>query len=192
MVARGNRHRVKPVMVVILVLAEVTAPSTIYGQSPQETSRKWRVVVTDPLLGRQTRRALDTAAAWLESPSCAGVLNDFSDPQGHVLADRLLAVDAATDVVTYLELVLFVDDTRNAACRGEVVAISVPGTRVVRLCGDAFKRIWLQDSTYAVAALIHEMLHTLGLGENPPSSSEITRRVLTRCRTAQQRAHQEP
>jgi len=29
--------------------------------------------------------------------------------------------------------------------------------------------------------IIHEMLHTLGLGENPPSSREITQRVNERC-----------
>jgi hypothetical protein len=32
-----------------------------------------------------------------------------------------------------------------------------------------------------IAAFIHEILHTLGLEENPPSSSQITRRVLARC-----------
>jgi hypothetical protein len=29
--------------------------------------------------------------------------------------------------------------------------------------------------------LIHEALHTLGLGENPPSSEEISNIVLTHC-----------
>jgi len=29
--------------------------------------------------------------------------------------------------------------------------------------------------------MIHEALHTLGLGENPPTSAEITERVLARC-----------
>jgi hypothetical protein len=29
--------------------------------------------------------------------------------------------------------------------------------------------------------VIHEMLHTLGLGENPPSTFEITERVKQRC-----------
>jgi len=31
-------------------------------------------------------------------------------------------------------------------------------------------------------ALIHEMLHTLGLREDPPSSAEIARVVAERCR----------
>jgi hypothetical protein len=30
--------------------------------------------------------------------------------------------------------------------------------------------------------LIHETLHTLGLGEDPPSSTEITKVVLRHCR----------
>ena len=38
-----------------------------------------------------------------------------------------------------------------------------------------------RNRAWAVATLIHEALHTLGLGENPPSSTEITERVLRRC-----------
>jgi len=34
----------------------------------------------------------------------------------------------------------------------------------------------------AESLVIHEVLHTLGLGENPPASVEITRRVEARCR----------
>jgi hypothetical protein len=40
----------------------------------------------------------------------------------------------------------------------------------------------------AEAVIIHEMLHTLGLGENPPSSTEITFRVLNRCMNGEVRA----
>ena len=31
------------------------------------------------------------------------------------------------------------------------------------------------------AVLIHELLHSLGLGENPPDSAAITDRVMARC-----------
>ena len=34
---------------------------------------------------------------------------------------------------------------------------------------------------YAEAVIIHETLHSLGLGENPPSSQAITHRVLQQC-----------
>ena len=38
------------------------------------------------------------------------------------------------------------------------------------------------DPTWAEVVVIHEALHTLGLGENPPSSAEISIRVAARCR----------
>ena len=39
----------------------------------------------------------------------------------------------------------------------------------------------LHEPRLAEALVIHEMLHTLGLGENPPTSTEITKRVEGRC-----------
>jgi hypothetical protein len=38
-----------------------------------------------------------------------------------------------------------------------------------------------QQSGTRANGLIHEMLHTLGLRENPPTSTEIARRVRARC-----------
>jgi hypothetical protein len=37
-------------------------------------------------------------------------------------------------------------------------------------------------TTDEATGVIREVLHTLGLGENPPASAEITRRVEERCR----------
>ena len=37
------------------------------------------------------------------------------------------------------------------------------------------------DPGIAANVVIHEMLHTLGLEENPPTSEEITRQVVKRC-----------
>jgi hypothetical protein len=38
-----------------------------------------------------------------------------------------------------------------------------------------------RDGLQAEIVLLHEALHTLGLGENPPYSAEITGRVVARC-----------
>ena len=78
-------------------------------------------------------------------------------------------------------MVLFIDGSRETACCAGVFAFTVPGSRVVRLCIDEVKRTALQDRRHLPAAFIHESLHTLGLGENPPSSSAITRRVRAAC-----------
>jgi hypothetical protein len=55
-------------------------------------------------------------------------------------------------------------------------------SRVVRLC-PAFKKLQ-SDVSHAATIVIHEELHSLGLGENPPSSLEITARVVARCHDA--------
>jgi hypothetical protein len=38
-----------------------------------------------------------------------------------------------------------------------------------------------RSARYAEAVLIHEALHSLGLGENPPLSDYITERIQARC-----------
>ena len=53
---------------------------------------------------------------------------------------------------------------------------------MVYVCGRAFKKLADRNPVMAQAVVIHEALHTLGLGENPPSSTEITARVLARCK----------
>jgi hypothetical protein len=38
-----------------------------------------------------------------------------------------------------------------------------------------------RDPGLTAALIIHEELHSLGLGENPPSSQAITAQVIARC-----------
>jgi hypothetical protein len=49
------------------------------------------------------------------------------------------------------------------------------------VCGRRFAEVSLSRPVYGDAVFIHEMLHALGLGENPPTSSVITRQVIARC-----------
>ena len=58
--------------------------------------------------------------------------------------------------------------------------MTLPGSKVVYVCPEQFRKVSRQPRK-AQATVIHELLHTLGLGENPPSSREITRRVIERC-----------
>jgi hypothetical protein len=65
--------------------------------------------------------------------------------------------------------------------------VAHPGRRDVYVCataGRAASRLALtldRNPHLAEFALIHEMLHTLGLGENPPTSLQITQQVKRRC-----------
>lgn len=126
------------------------------------------------------RRAVLGAARRLSEPSCAAVLGDFSDASGHRLGERLSAL--ALDAPSYARLVLFYDGSSGAAClRPRVYAFTAPGSRVVRAC-PTLGRLMASDPRLAEAVVIHELLHTLGLPENPPLSEDITAAVERRCR----------
>lgn len=145
-----------------------------------DTRGAWpRVQIADPVAAKALRAALNRAWALLGEPQCSRVLRDFSDGTGQSLERRLASLEVP--VQEYLTRLVFIDDSRNRRCVTGVLGFTEPGSRVVRLCVNEFKRVWLQDQQHTIAAVIHEMLHTLGLGENPPSSNEITKRVRSIC-----------
>ena len=130
--------------------------------------------------GAAVRAALLGASQRLSLPSCQRVLGDFLDPSGRTLRARL--EEAGLTPQEQLRRVVFADGAGQAACRHpEVLAATMPGSRVVYVCGTRFWWLQARDPGRAEAILIHELLHTLGLAENPPTSREITERVVSRC-----------
>jgi hypothetical protein len=59
--------------------------------------------------------------------------------------------------------------------------VTEPGSRVVRVRSSRLVWTWQPNPRHVIAGLIHEALHTLGLAQSPPSSTEITSSVLKRC-----------
>ncbi len=152
----------------------------------QEHRGGWPLVyVPDPVARRATTGALEAASARLAEDACREILTDFNDANGRSLASQLSSV--ATDIDSYLRMITFVDGTREQRCDSGALLFTAPGSRVVRVCSDQLKRVAPVKPEYVVATFIHEILHTLGLGENPPSSSQITTRVLSRCEGAPKR-----
>jgi hypothetical protein len=139
------------------------------------------------------KRALAGAAARLEAAECEGLLDEFTDRRGRPLRDRL--DELGLDVADYLQTIAFRSGASVRNCWAEgVVMAAHPGRSIVYVCaapGRAQSRLALsmdRDRDFAEIAIIHEMLHTLGLGENPPSSHEITQRVRRRCPRGGRRA----
>jgi hypothetical protein len=131
-------------------------------------------------------RARVGAAKRLLDPACQKVLTDFSDAHGRTLRENLR--DRGLSVADYLQTISFVDGSATRSCKQTFVLMvasrGVPSVSVCRGDGRAMSRLaqtgfrnpWLVESI-----LIHEMLHTLGLGENPPTSQHITWQVQQRC-----------
>jgi hypothetical protein len=152
--------------------ASTTAPAT-----PRDQPRLVRI--PDPLARRAIVSALNTAVARFEDTGCRTILLDFADRDGRPLADRLASL--RVDFDQYVSMLFFFDGTRSRTCEKGAMAFTAPGSRVVHVCVDQLKQVQLDQPEYVIATLIHEILHTLGLEENSPSSSDITRRVLARC-----------
>jgi hypothetical protein len=125
-------------------------------------------------------RAVEHAAEKLAGTACQEVFSDFRDGEGRTLQqnlDRLGQTGAG-----YLRWTLFYDGTGKRACEArEILALTVRGSRAIFICAAQFSTVAKHDPGLAAALIIHEELHSLGLGEGPPDSKEITARVIARC-----------
>jgi hypothetical protein len=123
-------------------------------------------------------RAIDGAKQRLTRPECQQLFTDFQDGNGNSLLANLIAIGKSPG--EYLEEIWFVDATDARPCqRGDMVAAyTSPGNRVVYVCGTRFA-LRVQQG-HAELLIIHELLHSLGLGENPPTSGQITLQVMRR------------
>jgi hypothetical protein len=136
----------------------------------------------DARLGSPVRSAITLAAARLQNPECLAILEDFRDgTSGHPLADRL--AETGQTASEYLSRwITYTSGLGLPPCESsEKVAYTSPGIRVVFVCHDQFLAASRRSEGLAANFLIHEALHTLGLGENPPDSKVITARVQARC-----------
>jgi hypothetical protein len=134
----------------------------------------------DRRLPRALQPSLDEAFRRLSDSRCAEVFTDFTDQGGRRL-DLNLA-DASTSAPSYLGLVLFYDGRSTEPClNSQVLAWTNPGSRAVLICWNQFavKQRW--SVGFTANTIIHETLHTLGLGETPPDPRVITDQVALRC-----------
>jgi hypothetical protein len=132
--------------------------------------------IDDGRVAAAVERATRGARRRLERQECAAVVDQFHTTTGRPLSDVLAELEMTpTEALTR---VMFRDGGASAACGGAVAAFTGPGSRVVFVCGARFAEI---DRGRAELVVIHELLHTLGLGELPPRSSEIDRAVATSC-----------
>ena len=134
-----------------------------------------------PMTSAALHRAAEGALLRLEHPECQRIFTDFRDVAGQPLCERL--EELGHSGASYLRgRMWFAEASGSAGCQwAHVVAVTKPGSAVVFICARQFRERAVRDPDFAEVALIHEMLHSLGLGENPPSSLEINERIARRC-----------
>jgi len=125
------------------------------------------------------RLAVDLAIGKLARPGCSSIFEDFELPDGRTPRSELDRLGLHPDAL--VKSLVFVNGSRDPVCRnGRAVLTTTPGSRLIRVC-PGFARLQFQDADRSACLIIHESLHALGVGENPPSSRDITNRVERRC-----------
>jgi hypothetical protein len=166
-------RRTAATCVVVSALAGAPAPSAASPKSPTI----YAAAGTERFA---IERAIAGAVQRLENAGCQRLLTDFTDASGRTLAENLAALGKTP--AEFMHDLYWVDDRDTPCCvRRGTLAFTAPGQRVIRVCGRRFAEVSLSRPIYGDAVFIHEMLHALGLTENPPSSSVITRQVIARC-----------
>jgi hypothetical protein len=160
----------------IMVLALVLS---LAGAAARPASLE-KALVLAGMEGRALERARTQAAALLEGEECRKVFADFTDAEGRTLQEKLDA--AGQTPAEYLGTVHFLNGEVQQRCRRSTVQMVTTGkSKYVYVCPQ-FRQFEHRRPELAPVLVIHEALHTLGLGENPPTSMEITSRVFARCR----------
>ena len=141
------------------------------------------VRISDPSRAAAVRKALLGAFDSLGDAKCQEIFSDFRDASGQRLQEKLDALGETGQ--SYMRLVLFYEGSDVRGCRSSkgqgISAVTASGSRVVFICRSNFSQGPRPKPFYPEAVIIHETLHSLGLGENPPTSDEITWRVFSRC-----------
>ena len=172
-----RRSRWLPVSCLVLVAA---TPAAAAGRRSGELWSEVRLL--DAQSAGAVRRALNGAAGRLRNDRCQAVMSDFKDDRGRPLQARL--AELGTSAASYLDRIVFREGWGTGHCEGnDRLAFTSPGAKTVWVCGGKFEFALATNARWAEATLIHEALHTLGLGEGASASSSlaITRQVLARC-----------
>ena len=125
------------------------------------------------------REAIRGAARRLGHPRCQDLLGDLRDRSRRPLREALETEGVSAP--EFLDRLYFYDGTESG-CGARRLAYTVPGFRVVYVCGNRFRDLYQRNTSQAEVAVLHEALHCLGLGENPPTWKEINARVEAACR----------
>ena len=171
-------------------ISSVFAAVTLLAYAGAADAASKRPPVNRPLTAfdaAAVERARSGAVQRLRDHECAKLLTDFKDKEGRTLDRRLETWEMSA--AEYVQVIPFVDGFSRPICqRSSVELATTAGLALVCVCpagagalNSRFAKVQAENPSLAEFMIIHEMLHTLGLGENPPSSFEITEQVMRRC-----------
>jgi hypothetical protein len=166
--------------VALLCLGPGLALAEVGDAPPEEEKAVFHVRMNRSRDGFVVGRAVRGAYRRLADSRCQALFSDFTEPSGRRL-QNLLDEQGQTGQ-GFLSLLMFYDGAHVPHCRKPgVLAFTQPGSHVIYVCSAWFRQAFEANPAKVEAVIIHEALHSLGLGENPPRSQDITSQVMARC-----------
>lgn len=166
--------RIFPTYIVVVSLWMISRAGFTQERSPLRTDS-----IHSSTARFAVERAVWEAVQRLECPECGKVLSDFRDAAGRTIRARLDFMGETPR--SYLTRITFREALDRRCQDSARLAFTYVGSGEVFICGTQFWQEYQNNPSHVAALIIHEMMHTLGLAENPPSSMEINTRVLKRC-----------
>ena len=149
----------------------------VAGADPPLASFAARVVPPGPL-AQPVESARALAAERLGTEACRAIFEELPDFTGRPAARRL--ADGERSPSSHFARLRFVESGGGLCAHGFVAAWSSPGDPRVRVCPRVFAAVAARDRGEAAAILVHEALHTLGVGEDA-AKQPLTAYVRRRC-----------
>ena len=169
--------RLERALMATAVVVNAATCGAAAAEQPDSTQRTAQIQFVPGSEQQWVAAAVEGAARRLRDPRCQEVLSDFTDAQGRTLAAGL--TERGVSPTDHLRTVWFLDGRGYPACaKRSTDAFSVTGGRLVFVCPTLLRR---SVGKHDEILMIHEVLHTMGLGENPPKSDDITNQVAKRC-----------
>jgi len=160
-----------------IVLAVTAAPATPAAPAPASGDG----LPPFPMFtAGMVKRSLARALVELEAADCQALFRDFSDRDGRTLETKLRL--QGTSPGQHLRRLRWLNGIRQPRCQDPaVLLVTRVGEERIYVCPQQFTALAEREPTKAAGLMLHEQLHALGLGEDPPTSAEISHQVWSRC-----------
>ena len=169
-------RRIGPVAALVLALSLpfVAGAPAVHASNPPLAA-----VGLTPAERHALQWSVGIAARQLRQPECLKAFAELQLPDGSTPLQRLEATGLTAEA--FLATLEWESGATSGRCAPGALLATVRNGRRVSVC-PGFAKIVASQPSFGATLVIHEQLHALGLGENPPTSTYITTRVYHRCR----------
>src|SRR5262245_31336740 len=160
---------------IALVLAPLAAVQPVTTSAPGHP----RLLSLTPAERQAVQWSLNIAAKQLRQAECLKVFAEFRLPDGSTPLHNLEQTGLSAE--EFLASLEWESGALSGRCEPGALLATTRQARRISVC-PGFAKIVASRPAFGATLLIHEQLHALGLGENPPLSTYITARVFHWCR----------